>query len=60
VDDLEHGKMSIPVTKIDIDDLSRRDLNGRQVRLLTVFGAVLVYNNALLAFCICWANQLAD
>jgi hypothetical protein len=60
VDDPESGKTSFPVTEMDIDDLSRRDLNGRQVRLPTAFGAVSVHDNLSLAFGILWANQLAD
>jgi hypothetical protein len=60
VDDPESGKTPISFTEVDIDDLSRRDLNGRQVRLLTAFGAVSVYNDALLAFRVRQANQLAD
>jgi hypothetical protein len=60
VDDPEHGKTLILVTEMDIDDLSRRDLNGREVRLPTASGAVLVYNNAPLAFRVCRANQFAD
>jgi hypothetical protein len=60
VDDAEHGKTSIPVTEMDINDLSRRDLNGRQVRLPTAVGAVSVHNDAPLAFRVRRANQLAD
>jgi hypothetical protein len=45
---------------MDIDDLSRRDLNGRQVRLPTAFGAVSVHKDAPLAFRVRRANQLAD